>query len=167
VRRIILFVAAALLAASSAPVARAAGAGGLEGRWVLAEQTYEKGGTDLAARNKPVHLEVIAGADRVDVRTWQGEIRDARAWPAVPETGVAGATVEVLEKAVDAAAGRLDARFRILPPDGVGLVLDVRESYELGADGASLVGRVVVSMSLDGAPRGGYTLERRFERVAP
>jgi len=161
-------VLALLLAATLVVEAAPTGDPGLSGRWVLAEQTYEKGGANLAARSKPLYLEVAVGAARPEVRVWPGgEISRARSWPALLEHGTQGAQIELLEKSIDPTAGRLTTRYRISPPDEGEWELDVRESYALSADGEALVGSMTVEMSHEGSPRGGYVLQRRFERESP
>jgi hypothetical protein len=159
-RRLLAASLLALLAVAS----RAAPPDGLAGRWVLAEQTYGKGGSNLAARAPDLRLDVAVDLERTEVKIWSGgDAALALPWPAVVAEG-ASAELQVLEKTVDAGAGSLRTRYRIRPPTDDGLTLDVVEVYTLDVKGDALNGTVTVEMSLRGEPRGGFVLHRRFVR---
>lgn len=134
----------------------------IEGRWVLVEQTYGQGATNLAPRAPALHLDVATGLDAPRVLVWTGE-QEARPWPAVPADGTP-AVLEVLAK--DVHADGLHSEYRLSPPSGIGWTLDMTESYALDPDSGELVGKLSVSMSREGEPRGSFVLHRRFERVS-
>jgi hypothetical protein len=137
---------------------------GLDGRWVLAEQTYGRGASNLAERAPDLHLDVAVDLDRADVKVWSGgEVRRALPWPAVVAGGTP-ARLDVLEKSVDAGQGKLRTSYRIRPPTEDGLTLDILEQYSLTDDGESLEGTVTVRMTRRGEPRGSFVLHRRFVR---
>ena len=135
---------------------------GADGRWRLVEQTYQRGGSNLAPLDAPVRLRIFLGPDGPTGRIWAGADESrAIAWPAF----VAGETprpVTVLERA--AWDGAFEVRYRVAPAAGDDLVLEVVERYAASADGESLVGTVDVRFTGGNTNRGGYTLHRRFAR---
>jgi hypothetical protein len=135
---------------------------GADGRWRLVEQTYQRGGNNLAPIEAPVRLEVTLGPDGPTGRIWAGaDEGGALAWPAFV-TGGSARPVAVLGRA--ARDGAFEVRYRVEPAPGDDLVLDVVERYAAGADGDSLEGTVEVRFTGGSMNRGGYTLHRRFVR---
>jgi hypothetical protein len=156
------------LAVVAAVVALAApslsGTPSIEGRWVLVEQSYGRGDSNLARRAPDLHLDVIGGLDTTRVLVWSGaDDGDALPWPAVV-TREAPATLEILEKNVE--SGRLHSRYLLRPPTEDGLTLEMVETYTLDPDGGALAGELSVRMFRQGEPRGSFVLHRRFERVS-
>lgn len=136
----------------------------LEGRFVLVEQTYERGGRNLAPLDAPVHIEIATSPDGVRARVWAGE--DAAAsvpWPAILVDG--GALPVEIASVGRTAAGGIEARYRTRPAAADDVVLEVREVYEPSSDGNALVGTVEIRFTEGEGNRGGYTLHRRFERA--
>lgn len=157
-------MAAAALVILVTGAALAAG-DGIHGRWTMVEQTYGSGAQNLAPRSEGLHLDVGAGIRDGQVATWiDSAPADVREWPAVFFRG-GPVAVELHERVVDQVSGTMTARYRVDSAEPGGLVLEVEESYALDDGGAALVGRVVIEMFRDGEPRGGYELQRRFERV--
>lgn len=139
-------------------------AGPLEGRWRLAEQTYESGGSNLAERAPVLHLDVAEEPGHTNVTVWSGvDARLARSWPAMVIDGLPP-NIQILERSVDAAAGTLHSRYRIEPPSSEGNTVDIVEDYALSAAGDELKGTMTVELSRDGEPRGSFVLHRRFVR---
>jgi len=162
VRRFLLASLLVLLAVGAH--AEAPPEGALLGRWVLAEQTYQKGGSNLARRSPDLHLDVSVDLNLTEVKIWSGrDARSARPWPAVVAGGTA-AQIEVLEKTVDDKTGKLRTHYLIHPPDEDGLTVDILEVYTLARDAESLNGTVTVKLSRGDRPRGSYVLHRRFVR---
>jgi hypothetical protein len=138
--------------------------GSLRGLWVLAEQTYQKSGSNLARRSPELHLDVSVDLNLTEVKVWSGnDARTARSWPAVL-AGETAAQIEMLEKTVDVKTGNLRTHYRIHPPDEDGLTVDILEVYALEPDGESLNGTLTVKLSRGDQPRGSYVLHRRFVR---
>jgi hypothetical protein len=136
--------------------------GGADGRWRLVEQTYQRGGSNLAPLDAPVRLEIVLGPEGPRGRVWSGDDPSrALPWPAF----VAGESVRpvtVLERS--ASDGAFAVRYRVEPAEGDDLVLEVVERYAASADGATLEGTVEIRFTGGATNRGGYTLHRRFAR---
>ena len=136
--------------------------GGADGRWRLVEQTYQRGGQNLAPLDAPVRLEISLGPEGPKGRIWSGEDRSrALAWPAFL-AGEAARPVTVLERATG--DGSFFVRYRVQPAPGDDLVLEIAERYAAGPDGDTLEGTVEVRFTGGATNRGGYTLHRRFTR---
>lgn len=161
------FVAASLLAPLFAilfPFHPCLAAGTVEGRWVLVEQHYGKGRSDLAPHEQPVNLEFVLRAGSLDGRIWAGD-SDAKAvrWPALAVEG------EPLPARVKTyrSSPHLDSvtvEYTVSPSADDDLVLEIVEEYRLVDDGRALEGSVRVAFVRGGEPRGSYVLHRRFER---
>ncbi len=162
--RRIAFLFLALTLPAAGLEARPADAG-LEGRWRLAEQRYERGQANQVDDTDPLVLEVHPGGTGLAARVRRGSTGVTRPWPAVTLTGSpAPATSLIVEEAtLDATRGIVRARWRAGHP-GRGIVMHVTEEYALDPGGA-LVGTVTVQLSDDGEDRGAYRLHRRFERA--
>ncbi len=135
----------------------------LEGRFVLVEQTYERGERNLAPLDAPVRLEIASSPDGLRARVWAGE--DAAAslpWPAILVEG--GALPVEIASVVRTPTGGIEARYRTRPAAGEDVVLEIREAYEPSPDGNALLGTVEIRFTGGEGDRGGYTLHRRFER---
>lgn len=136
--------------------------GGADGRWRLVEQTYQRGGNNLAPLDAPVRLQITLGPDGPVGRIWSGADEGAAlAWPAFV-AGEVERPVEVLGRA--ARDGAFEVRYRVAPAPGDDLVLEIVERYAASADGDALEGTVEVRFTGGASHRGGYTLHRRFER---
>jgi hypothetical protein len=137
--------------------------GPLEGKWVLAEQSYGKGTSNLAKRAPGLHLQIGVGLGTPDVTVWS-EGEPPQPWPSMT-VDKAVAPSEILERTVDVDGGHLSARYRVSPPAEDGLTLDISEIYSLSAGGDALNGTYTVHLSRDGEPRGSFVLHRRFVRA--
>lgn len=145
----------------------------LEGRWVLVEQSYGKGKSDLAGVDKPIHLEFSRQGVGMTARALSEE-DPGRSWdwPVVVADGEP-LPIQLIHRAIHAESGIAEARYRLRPSRGDDLILEVVESYRLVEDGEALVGTVRIRFLLPptGAEekgfreRGVYELTRRFERV--
>ena len=155
------FLFAVLLALLLTPALAARAGGPLEGRWRLAEQSYQQGRSDLA-RDEAGLVLVFGGPTGPRVLDPRRDAGEA-AWPAV-FTDEGAAPVEVIARKIDPAAGTARAVYRLVPPDGDGWTLDLVESYAIDEAG-HLTGTLRVTMTRDGQPAGGYTLHRTFARV--
>lgn len=143
----------------------AAAQNALDGRWVLADSTYERGRQNLAPSLEAHGLEIVTGPGGTVVRAWTGDASaGVHPWPAVLVDGRPVDAV-VVDRGVDRVAGRLHATLRIPARRPGDLTLEIEESYALSGDGDALVGTVDVRMWRDGEPRGGYALTRRYARV--
>jgi len=159
-RRAIAILAAALVAVPA--VAAPGGPAPLTGRWRMVEQTYGRGGQNLASRTAVLHLDIASGPSGPLATTWaDDDVAGARPWPAA-RVGDAFVDVELLAREIDVVAGRLSARYRVGPVEQGGLLLELVEEYAVDQD--VLTGTVRVILSRDGEPRGGYVLHRRYER---
>lgn len=135
----------------------------LEGRFVLVEQTYQRGERNLAPLDVPVRLEIAATPRGIEGRIWAGEDPAASIrWPAILVEGTA-LPVEVHSVRATPTGG-VEARYRTRPAAGDDLVLEIREAYEPSPDGNALVGTLEIRFTGGEGNRGGYTLHRRFER---
>ena len=162
-RSVVVAIAAALLFSTIA--ASASDAGRLVGRWRLVEQHYERGQQNLAEYAEAHQIEVLEDIEGVRVRTWSGtDPRRAVSWPAVL---VDGRAIDIVasDRSVDVPRGILRAEYRVEPGVEGGQTIDVVEEYRLDAEQDVLVGSITFRMSRDGAPRGGYVLHRRYERM--
>jgi hypothetical protein len=144
-----------------------AAAGPLEGRWILTEQSYGEGRTDLAS-GEPLVLELYRQGERTEGRILAGEAASgaapqAHTWPIwIAEGRVLPG--RILEREIDPALGVVRARYEVKPSEGDDLVLEVQEEYLLEEGGSALVGTVKIQFRAGDEARGGYTLHRRFER---
>lgn len=135
-----------------------------EGRWRLVTQTYEAGAVNLAPEDAPVHLDLVEASGLPTGRVWAGEDdRGAVPWPAWTKDPE-GAAVAVVSRAATA-AGAIESVYRVRPVATDDLVLHIRETYSLSADGAWLEGTIDVRFAAGEESRGGYTLHRRYARV--
>jgi hypothetical protein len=136
------------------------GAGTIEGCWVLVEQHYADGQSNLVAET-PLHLEF--GRETVG-RIWAGEDRGAAlGWPAFM-TDAGPVPVDVAERVIDLGAGEVRARYTVRPSKEDDLVLEVIEAYRLEPGGGMLSGTMEVRFTGGETNRGGFTLHRRFRR---
>jgi len=152
----------ALFCAICAPPGLAAGT--VEGRWVLVEQHYGEGRSNLAPDEQPVNLEFTLEGGSLSGKIWVGDA-DAKAvrWPALAVEG------KPLEARVGryTSSPRLDSvrvEYSVDPAPGDDLVLQIVEEYRAVDDGRALEGTVRVAFVRAGEPRGSYVLHRRFER---
>lgn len=135
----------------------------LEGKWVLVEQSYGKGTSNLAKRAPGLHLQISVALGTPEVTVWSdGE--SPQPWPSMT-VDKAATPSEVLERTVDLNGGSLSARYRVTPPTEGGFTLDISETYSLSAGGDALNGTYTVKLSRDGEPRGSFMLHRRFVRA--
>lgn len=154
---------AAIVALLSAP-GLAAGPGSIEGRWVLVQQHYGKGQSELAPAERQLRLEIAVEGGQLSGRVWAGdEESDAVAWPGIAMAGVAP-PVRVRDLQASPSLDTVRAVYTVEPMPGDGLVLEITEEYRVTADGAALEGSAKVSLVKDGKPAGSYVLHRRFER---
>jgi hypothetical protein len=154
-------VLALLAAASSAP---ALCADSVEGRWLLVEQHYGEGRSNLAPDEEPVKLEFLQQGGQLAGRVWTGAAEEkAVPWPAAPgKQGPVPPRVRSFSS-----SPRLDSvrvEYSVEPSPGDGLVLEIVEEYRVVDEGRALEGTVRVAFVRDGEPRGSYVLHRRFER---
>ena len=135
---------------------------GADGRWRLIEQTYQRGGSNLAPVEAPLRLELVLGPDGPQGRIWSGDDPSrSLVWPAFL-AGESVRPVTVLERS--AQDGEVAVRYRVQPAPGDDLVLEISERYRASASGDALEGTVEVRFTGGSRNRGGYTLHRRFER---
>ena len=154
-------VLALLAAAWPAP---ALCAGSLEGRWVLVEQHYGEGRSNLAPDDRPVKLEFSLEGNRLTGRVWAGDAEaNAVPWPAAPVKGEP-VPAQVRDYSSSPRLDRVRVEYSAEPAPGDGLVLEIVEEYRLVDEGKTLEGSVTVAFVRDGEPRGSYVLHRRFER---
>src|SRR5262245_22579417 len=144
----------------------AAGPASLEGRFRLVEQTYGGSRANLVENEPPLLLEVVRNGVALDATLTAGEPVTRHAWPAFL-TDAGALAVESLERADDAVSCTLHAKYRVRPSDD--LTLEIVEDYRCAEDGKALVGTYTVSFLARSpvgvlSPRGGYVLNRRFER---
>ena len=152
---------ALLCTAGSLP---ASGAGSVEGRWVLVEQHYGKGRSNLAPDGQPVKLEFVHEGGRLTGRVWVGGAEaEAVPWPVAPAKE-ASAEPRVREFSSSPQLDRVRVEYSVEPSPGDGLVLEIVEEYRLVDDGRALEGSVRVAFVRHGEPRGSYVLHRRYER---
>jgi len=156
--RTIMAVAAVLLLGVGV-----ASAGPLEGRWLLVEQTYGSGSSNLVKDQEPLRLEFFREGERLAARAWFGDGSGGLLpWPSLL-TGD-GAEVRVEEVVIAPREDSVLARYRTEPAPGEETALEIVEEYRVGDDGKTLTGTVTVSLSRAGEPGGSYVLYRRFER---
>ena len=139
-------------------------AGSIEGRWLLVEQHYGKGQSELAPVENPVHLEFVQEGGRITGRIWAGFSRaQAVAWPAfaVDDKHV---RTQIDEYETSPGRNRVRAAYTVDPSADSKLTLKVVEEYRLADGGKSLKGTLTVRFLHAGEPRGSYVLHRRFER---
>ncbi len=136
---------------------------GVEGRWVLAEQTYQDGGRNLAPDEEPLRLELGTGARGPSGRIWVGEAEaESFPWPSIV---VERRALPVIVRSLGRTArGGVEVAYSVVPNEGDDLVLEIREIYELGESENVLLGTIEVRFTGGERHRGGYTLHRRFER---
>jgi hypothetical protein len=138
-------------------------AGSLEGRWLLVEQTYGSGGSNLIKDEAPLRLEFFREGKRLAARAWFGDGSSGLLpWPSLL-TGD-GAEVRVEEIVIAPREDSVRARYRTEPAPGEETALWIVEEYRVDDDGKALTGTVTVSLSRAGEPGGSYVLHRRFER---
>jgi hypothetical protein len=150
-----------LAAAAAGGLAVAAGES-IVGEWKLVEQTYGRGQANLVTGEPTLVLEFAPRGVEIEAVVRGGE-PDAPglSWPRF--AAGAGRPIHVAERQVAADGAR--ARYRVDPAPGDDLTLEVEEDYRLTEGGRALVGTVRVRFWRDGQERGGYTLERRFEKL--
>ena len=142
----------------------ALGAGSLEGRWVLVEQHYGEGRSNLAPDERPVRLEFVHEGGRLTGKVWAGATEaEARPWPVAPARG-ASAEPRVRDYSSSPRLDRVRVEYSVEPAPGDGLVLEIVEEYRLVDEGKALEGSVRVAFVRHGEPRGSYVLHRRYER---
>jgi len=143
----------------------AAIAGSIEGRWVLAEQYYCDGGSNLVSEtDEPLHLSFVRDVEGLHGLLWRGADRAAALrWPALLGDDEAG-PVSVERLALPADESGIDVTYTVAPSATDDLVLRVVERYGLVDDGKALAGRVEITFVRDGEMKGSYVLRRRFER---
>lgn len=136
---------------------------GVEGRWVLTEQTYQDGGRNLAPDEEPLRLELASGPAGPSGRLWVGGAEaESLPWPSIAVEGrPLLLTVRSLGRT---AGGGVTVAYSAVPAEGDDLVLEIRETYELGDSEAVLLGTIEVRFTGGESHRGGYTLHRRFTR---
>ena len=164
-RRIVGASLLALLLATAPASAAGASSGSVEGRWILVEQHYGEGRSNLAPDEQPVKLEFVHEGGRLTGRVWAGAAEaEAVPWPAPP---VRGESVQprVRDFSSSPQLDRVRVEYSVEPSPGDGLVLEVVEEYRLIDDGKALEGSVRVAFVRDGEPRGSFVLHRRFERA--
>jgi len=164
VRKLLSAAALAVCIGARAIPAQAAPTSELSGTWVLVEQTYGNGSSNLADAHEPIRLRIERAPEGPLVRIWQGAAEaGAIAWPAlIAEGRVLRSTARSVR--FDAATATLSGRCRLVPVEGEDLELDIREDYTLAADGKTLAGTVEVVFVTPRGTNGGYTLHRKFER---
>jgi hypothetical protein len=138
--------------------------GSVEGRWVLVEQHYGKGKSNLAPQDQPLHMEFVAEGGRISGKVWAGQkAADAVRWPAMAVEGQAlQGRVRELYTAPNSKSVR--ASYTVDPSPKDDLVLEIVEEYRIAERGKALKGTVTVTFLRGGDRRGSYTLHRRFER---
>lgn len=136
---------------------------GVEGRWVLTEQTYQGGGRNLAPDEEPVRLEISIGPTGPSGRIWVGPSKAASfPWPSIVVDGrPLPVTVQSLGRT---AGGGVTVAYSVVPAERDDLVLEIRETFEIGETEEVLLGTIDVRFTGGEFHRGGYTLHRRFER---
>lgn len=138
-------------------------AGTLEGRWLLVEQTYGSGRSNLVKDEEPLRLEFFREGGGLVARAWFGDGSDGvMPWPSLL-TGD-GADVRVEAIVIASRENHVRARYRTAPAPGEETALEIVEEYRVDEDGKSLTGTVTVSAVRAGEPGGSYVLHRRFER---
>jgi hypothetical protein len=140
-------------------------AGSIEGRWLLTEQYYGDGGSNLVSDAElPLHLAFVRDAEGLHGFIWRGTDRlGAQAWPSLTSAAGAGpASVERLDLAADESG--ISASYTAAPSATDDLLLRVVERYTVVDDGRALAGHVEVTFVRDGESKGSYVLRRRFER---
>ena len=137
----------------------------LEGRWILVEQNYGKGKSNLVDADQPLCLEFSRKDNQLSARAWR-EKNPARIWdwPAWIADDRA-LPLEVTERVEDRSKGTILLRYRVQPSEAGDLVLEVEENYRVEEQGTALVGQVKVTFMTTEGERGSYTLHRRFERM--
>jgi hypothetical protein len=134
----------------------------LEGDWVLVEQRYGRGARNIFDNETPVRLSIRTGTGQPSVMIRTGD-RSALPWPAFVSPRGPG-ELELESRSVDAVAGVIYARFRMVSPEDPAFVYRVEEEYHLTPDGDGLEGTMTVWFERDGEPRGSFVLTSRFER---
>ena len=158
-----LLLAAALLGLSTGAAAAAPG-GTIEGRWLLVEQSYGEGGTDLASGADPVRLEFAReGAGHAGRLGRPDQPAAAWSWPAWEASGRL-LPVRILERSEAPGGTAILVRYTVQPAEGDATLLEIVESYAVDPATGDLAGTVKVTFLTEEGPKGGYTLRRRFER---
>lgn len=162
--RIRLLAAFMMLGPALAAAPPAAPGASLEGRWLLVEQSYGRGGSNLVSAEDRIVLELSRQGsghsgrilDPVDpARGWS--------WPAW-EAGGRLLPARNLQKASSEEEGFVRARYQVKPSEGDEMELEITEEYRMGPRG-DLVGTVKVVFLTPEGTRGSYELSRRFERI--
>jgi hypothetical protein len=136
----------------------------VEGRWILVEQHYGKGRSDLAPAEQPVKLRFAREGGELVGRIWVGDDESkAVGWPAMAVRGEP-VPARVRARSDSSQLDRVRVEYSVEPSPGDGLVLEIVEEYRLVDDGRALEGSVRVAFVRGGEPRGSYVLHRRFER---
>jgi hypothetical protein len=94
----------------------AAAAGSIEGRWVLVEQYYGDGGSNLvSATDEPLHLSFVRDVAGLHGLLWRGADRaGALRWPALLGDDEAG-PVSIERLALPADESGIDATYTVAP----------------------------------------------------
>ena len=161
----VVLLLTSLLAAGPSSAPLPAAEGDLTGTWKLVEQRYEGGPKNLADPERPLYLELRRDGLALAVRVRGGDDEPLElAWPAfVNDEGPL--PVEVVELSNAAGGDRIRARYRVRPSDASDLVLDIVEEYALTDGGRVLAGSMAIRFTGGEKNRGGYVLQRRFERL--
>jgi len=139
-------------------------AGSVEGRWVLVEQHYGEGRSNLAPDEQPVKLEFVREGGRLAGRIWAGDTEaEAVPWPTAPAKGDS-LPLRVRDYSTGPQFDRVRVEYEVEPNPDDDLVLEIVEEYRVVDDGRALEGTVRVAFVRAGEPRGSYVLHRRFER---
>ena len=149
-----LLVAATLVVNAQAPSS-------LEGRWMLASQTYESGQRQLGTGETPVWLDFSReGGSWSGVLTWEGR---SSTWPAYPSPAGFAPLGPQVRLSYDSDGLGVSASYEVLPPGGDDTRLLVEEHYRIDDEGR-MVGTMRVRLASDERSAGGFTWHRVFER---
>jgi hypothetical protein len=156
-------IAAAALLVLTVFAGPAAHAASVEGRWLLVEETYGNGGSNLRRGKPALTLSFSREDGRLTAVTRLTPDAREQPWPALTVQD-APAQMTIEEIVIGPVERTVRARYRARaalddPPQA-----EIVEEYSLSEDGRSLLGTVTVTFLQDGQPRGGYVLHRRFER---
>ena len=129
-RRRSIPTAALLLVGALATGLPAAQSGTIDGRWLLVEQRYERGGHNFAEGQGEAPL--VLTFDRrqgtlVGQLHWNGHLAG---WPAYPGPDGA-APIDEVERWISPDGQRASASYRVLPAAGDDTYLRIEERYEL------------------------------------
>jgi len=158
----IRWLAALLLVALSG--ASILGAGTIEGRWRLVEQTAGEGKANLASADAPLRLEFRMTGASLAGRIWTAE-KTPRSfpWPAFVSDR-SPRPVDATRIVISPGSDSARAVYRVRTSGEGEPDLEVEEEYRLAEGGRALVGTVRITSLEGGKPAGSYLLHRRFER---